>query len=510
MYHHKPLRDYQINAISNLRDSLRHHRRVCLQLPTGAGKTRIAAEIASLASDKGHGVMFLATRRELIHQAAIAFQKEGLSVGKVMAGERSNTHANIQICSMDTVHARVVRGSGKLVLPAAKLVIADEAHLFITRARQEVLSLWPGAALIGLTATPIRGDGRGLGQVFDDLVLGPSIRELTDQGHLVPVRYFAPSKPDLSKIRLDKDGDYQQKELTKRMNQPKLVGDIIDNWKRLASDRQTVVFCTSIAHSIAVCEAFCAAGIKAEHIDAETPNDHRAAILARVESGATQVVCNVFVMSYGLDIPSLSCAVIARPTKSLGLYMQSVGRILRPFPGKVDAMVIDHSGAVEENGFIDAFIPWSLDGDVKIKDAILKEQQAAKEPAQIECSVCHAVFVARHVCPSCGHEMVRAGKPLPVVQADLEEIKAPKMTAAEKRNATHDWPTKIAFIGGLKTLAAEQGKKDGWVAHKYREFYGCWPNDPRVKNAPMKPPTESALSWIKASRIRYAKSRAAA
>jgi superfamily II DNA or RNA helicase len=337
-------------------------------------------------------------------------------------------------------------------------------------------------------------------------VLGPSIRELTDLGFLVPVRYFAPSTPDLSKIRLDKDGDYQQKALDKRMNKPKLIGDIVDNWKRLASDRSTVVFCTSIAHSIAVCEAFCAAGVKAEHIDAETPNDHRAAILARVAKGETRVVCNVFVMSYGLDIPNLSCAVIARPTKSLGLYMQSVGRILRPAPGKEDAMVIDHAGAVAENGFIDAYIPWSLDGDVKIKDAILKEQQEAKAPAKIECSVCHAVFEARHVCPACGHEMVRAGKPLPVVQADLEEVKA---TAAEKRNRVDDWAMKSSFIGQLKDYAVSHGKAPGWVAHKYRERYAVWPNDPRLKAATPRPASESTLSWIKSGQIRFAKRMAA-
>lgn len=328
------LRPYQIEAIHDLRRVLGHGgRRVLLQLATGAGKTRIAAEIVRMAQGKRSKVLFLAPRRELIGQAAAAFSKQGIHPGIIMAGERMSRLQDVQVASFDTLHARAVRSS-RMQMPDADLVIVDEAHLSLAETRKDIIEHYADAVVIGLTATPARGDGRGLGEIYDQLVMGPSIRHLTEEGYLVPLKYYAPTEPDLAKLRLNKDGDYTETGLSKRMDTPKLVGDIVDNWLRIARSRLTVVFCVNRAHSRNVCQQFNAQGISAEHVDGETPNDERAAILDRVRAGKTQVLCNVFVASYGLDIPVLDCAVLARPTKNIALYLQMIGRVMRTSPGK--------------------------------------------------------------------------------------------------------------------------------------------------------------------------------
>lgn len=501
----QPMRDYQAKAVRDLRASLAvGTRSVLLQLATGAGKTRIAAEICRMAEAKRSKVLFLAPRRELIAQAAQAFSRQGLWPGVIMAGELPARSRDLQVASFDTLHARAIR-SDRMAMPEAQLVIVDEAHLSLADTRREIIEHYADACIIGLTATPARGDGRGLGAIYEDLILGPSIRHLTEAGHLVPLRYFAPTEPDLAALRLNRDGDYAETGLAKRMDTPQLVGDVVDNWQRIARDRATVVFCVNRAHSRNVRDRFLAAGVTAEHLDGETPTDERAAILARVRSGETQVLCNVFVASYGLDIPRLDCAVLARPTKNIALYLQTVGRVMRPCEGKVDALVIDHSGAVKENGFVDDFIPWSLDESERVKDRKDAKQKETAEPKEIQCPQCHAMFKAQRVCPSCGFHAIPEGKPIPTHEAALEEVQR----AAKKENREATWEEKRAFMAGLKAYAFEHGYKPGWAANKYRDRFGVYPNDARVKDVPPMQYDEPTRKWIKSQQIRYAKRRAA-
>lgn len=500
---HQPIRKYQQDAVDNIRRSLAGgNRRVLLQLATGSGKTRIASEIIRLATVKGKKVLFLAPRRELIYQAAEAFQRQGIYPGTIMAGEMPK-HANVQVASFDTLHARAIR-SNRILMPEADLVIVDEAHLSIADTKKGIIAHYENASIVGLTATPARGDGRGLGEIYDALVFGPSITELVEQGHLVPMRYFAPSAPDLAMLKLNKDGDYVEEGLGNAMDQAHLIGDIVDNWRRLARRRHTVVFCVNCSHSRHVRDAFLDAGITAEHVDGDTPSKERAQIFARVKSGETQVLTNVFVASYGLDIPRLDCAVLARPTKNIALYLQTVGRVMRPFEGKVDAIVIDHSGAVKENGFADDYVPWSLDAKEKVKDRKEAADIEKSKPKTMECTVCKTVFNGRRNCPSCGYEMIPGTQEIPVFQADLEEIERSK----KKENLKLTWDDKISFMSSLKGYAQQHGYNDGWMAHKYRDRFNVWPNDPRVKHAPVMACDESTRKWLTSQNIRYAKRRA--
>ena len=501
----KPLRDYQSAMIAGARASLAAgSKRIVVQAPTGSGKTRVIAELCRMATSKRKRVLVMAPRRELIYQIRDALAEHGVFAGVIMAGEAPAKLLDVQVASFDTLHARAIL-SARMAMPDADMVICDEAHLTISQTRKDIVDHYAGKTVIGFTATPARGDGRGLCELYEDLVIGPSVRLLTEQGHLVPLRYFAPSKPDLAGIKLGKDRDYNEKELGKRMDNAKLIGDIVDNWLRIAPLRRTVVFCVNVSHSKSVCAAFCKIGVVAEHLDGETPADERADILERVKNGSTQVLCNVFVASYGLDIPSLDCCVLARPTKNITLYLQTVGRVLRTFPGKIDAILIDHSGAIEENGFADDDVPWSLDGEESVKDRKKKAAEEARMPKEIECGKCHTVFKGRRDCPSCGNQVIGIGKPIPTHEATLVEISK----AAKSSNRVDTWEAKISFIGQVKTYARNHNKSEGWISHTYRDVYGVWPNDKRVKNAPAIPVDPATADWIKHRLIKFAKARAA-
>lgn len=499
-------RPYQSEAVDLLRQSIgQGKRKPILQLPTGSGKTMIASMIVRMALAKSNRVLFLAPRRELIFQASKAFSAEGIHNGVIMAGVRS-TDSRVQIASKDTINARVFN-AGWMDMPDADLVIVDEAHLSITDTYSKILDHYAGKVVIGLTATPARGDGKGLGAFYDDLIAPVSIKQLTDEGYLCPVRYFAPSEPDLRGVSVQ-GGDYVKTQLGEVMDKPELIGDIVHNWKRLASGKKTVVFCTTKAHGRHVCDEFIAAGVCAEHIDSDTPKEDRAAILERVESGETTVITNVFVMSYGIDIPSLEVAVLARPTKNIALYLQTVGRVLRTHPGKEYALIIDHSGAVLENGFVDDPLAWALDSSKTIKTEKQEQQERAGDPKEISCSDCGSIFKARRDCPVCGFEMVKPAEPIPVYEADLQEIERDQITQGNRANRTDTWEQKINFMGQLKAYAAAKSYSPGWVAHKYRDKYSVWPNDPRVKNALLINIGSEVTNWVKHQAIKRSKSKA--
>jgi DNA repair protein RadD len=458
------LRDYQQDSMDGLRASLRSgKRKPILVAPTGSGKTHIACAVIQGALDKELKVLFLAPRRELIYQAEQRMHDHGIAAGIIMAGEGRDPHLDVQVASFDTLHARGMR-SESMLMPSADVVIVDEAHLSIAKTRQEIIEHYSESIVIGMTATPARGDGRGMGEIYDDLVLTRTIGDLTEDGYLVPARYYAPSTPDLNKIKQTKS-DYQVKELGEVMDKPKLVGDIIDNWKRICPDRQTVIFCVTKSHARHVYESYLAAGITAGYLDSDTKLEERREILRDIQSGKIQVLVNIFVATFGWDCPPISCVILARPTKNISLYLQTVGRGLRSHDGKTDCIVIDHTGAVEQNGFVDEDIPWTLDGDIDIREAREKANQEKNEPKEITCKLCSTIFKARRDCPSCGFEMIPPGKPVPVHEAELKEISRKAPTKVDKQK----------FWTGCLFRASHRGLKIGAAAHMYRKEFGVWP-----------------------------------
>jgi len=489
------LRNYQLDAISNLRKSIQKgNRKIILHAPTGAGKTVIATKLVSLAREKGNKILFLANRRELISQAKDTMSMFGIQAGIIMAGEEPDFNSPIQIASMQTYVRRMDLDDLSLNpwFHDADLIIVDEAHGSVSPSYRKILDSYSGTTVsIGLTATPCRGDGRGLGEYYDDIVATTDIGELMTEGYLVHVRYFVPSTPDLEKIKTIA-GDYDKKELGKRMDQKKLVGNIVENWLKIAPNRQTIIFAVNIKHSLHIVDSFTNIGIKAEHVDAKTPTDERSAILKRLREGDTQIVSNVGILTEGFDFPAASCIVLARPTKSLGLYLQMAGRGLRTFERKKDMVLIDHGGCVENHGLLEWGREWSVNGKEK---AWKDKKKDGKNKRQSVCRVCTQVFSGLSKCPDCNTPLKSFGREIAIIESDLKEISPKKATVGDKR----------VFLGMLKYWVARQKNNNPKrINGSFRGRYGVWPHHSYKDVCPIEP-DNAFLSYMRHQAIKYAK-----
>lgn len=439
-------------------------RRILLVLATGGGKTSCAAELIRLTVARGHRALFIAHRRELITQAYQRLLDFGLpveDVGVIMASDpRRRPGAKVQVASIDTLRNRAK--------PCAELVIVDECHRSLSRSHREVSAHYPNAVHLGLTATPYRADGKGLGDAYDELVLVASPRELIAQGFLVEPRVFTvpPSAlPDLSAVRT-RAGDYDKRGLEDAVDQKSLVGNLVEHWRKHADGLRTVVFATSVAHSKHINARFREAGVASEHLDGETPTQERDAILARLDSGATRVVASVGTLTEGWDQPSVKCAILARPTKSTGLYLQMAGRILRPFEGQ-QAIILDHAGCVMEHGLPQDDRELSLEGSKK------KRIGAGGEAPAKTCPECFAVLpLSIRECPECGAI-------LSVAKDDIEE------TPEELVEVTVDDVRRLEWQR-LQALASLRGYSPGWAARRYRQRFGEPPPPVSVEAPPLR------------------------
>lgn len=490
------LRPYQLDALEQIDAVFRAgNQSPLLVLPTGSGKTIVAAELMRRAEQAGRSILFLAPRRELVHQASAKLSALGVRHGVLLAGaERlQDGYARIQIASIDTLAARFARG--RLTDLEADLVVVDEAHLSITQRKVALLDRWPSARRVGLTATPTRKDGRALGVIYDSLIEPVTVAGLTMAGYLVPARYFSLSEPDLARVQT-LAGDYNQGQLEAAVNRTELVGDIVQTWLARAGGRRTVVFCVSVAHSAALAGEFLRAGIVAEHVDGRTPTETRDQIFARFRSGETRVLTNCDVATYGFDLPELSCVVLARPTKSLMRYLQMLGRGLRPAEGKRDCLVLDHSGGVHLHGFATDDRSWTLEGH-KAMIEVSKREREKKETRQLDCPECHATFLTTRRCPECGYELEPVGRRVETLEGELIEVGGSLDESEVDR---------LQFYIELLGVAAERGWKPGAAFFKFREKFGEDP--PREwRRYPAARPSEETRRWVQSRVIAWAKSR---
>ena len=453
------LRDYQESAITKVRQAYRDgHRRILLVAPTGSGKTVIGTHILNATSEKHRRGMWVAPRREIVKQTSEKLGEFGCPHGILMAGHDRSIMPKVQVASIQTYHRR--KNKPKFQPPGGNVIVFDEAHLSLANSWQELAADYPGSMLLGLTATPCRGDGAGLGAFWEVMIEVTTVEQLMIEGWLVRPKFLAPAMPNLDGVHT-RAGDYVKEEVGERMDQKHLVGDIVDNWIKSAELRPTVVFASTVAHSRHIVEEFNAAGFRFLHLDGKTTKEERDTILSALEKGDINGVSNCQVLHEGWDQPAVSCMVDAQPTKSYGRHLQKVGRILRPATGKSDALVIDHAGNVYRHGFPEEAGGWTLDKTVKIQEA-RKEKRERSDQLQT-CRHCFAVFEG-HVCPACGAAMSAKARAVNVEEGRLIEVKKKK----PKIDKQAVW-LECLFQASFKNL------KVGAAAHMYRKRTGVWP-----------------------------------
>lgn len=475
---------------------------ILMVAPTGAGKTVIAGAIVKSYVENGKRVLFFSHRREITKQTSAKLHAVDIDHGIIQAGFPLRLHEPVQVASVQTLTARAIRGSA-IELPHADLVIIDEAHHTPAETYRKIVEKYPTARILGLSATPVRKDGRGLGDIFEAIIECPQVDELVRGKWLVPTKVYAPTERiDLSGIRTQA-GDYVENQLAERMDTQKLVGDIVTHWHRFGVHRQTVIFASGVAHSIHLRDEFRKAGIEAEHIDVDTPNDKRDEILKQLANGKTKLVTNAMVLTEGWDCPEVSCLVLARPTKSMGLYCQMCGRGLRPSAGKADLIVLDHAGAVFEHGFIDEPVLWTLD---KSRRAINPKHAARRDSyfnRLCDCPKCGALRTAGEACRSCGYLPQRGARDVEVIEGELAAVGRNRQAAANIYTDADKrfWHAALWHIANERARARAFNSR-GWVYHKYLERFGHKP--PWGNPAPV-PPSAEVRSWVRSRDIAYAK-----
>lgn len=390
------LYDYQKDAIRKVQSALLDSGSVVLQMPTGSGKTVTAAEIIRQESQKGP-VWVICHRREIIQQTSKALSALGIRHDVIAPkpeamslGFGYQPGAAVVVASIQTLRRRDIE-------QRPRLVVWDECHHVAAASWRRIREGLGCAKHLGLTATPERLDGKGLSDWFEKLVTGPATRELIDGGWLSEFRYFAPSDPDLTNAKL-MAGDYRKADIAKAMNMPVLIGDAIAEYQKNAAGKRALVFCASVDASKVLAERFNAAGIPALHVDGKTTSEERDAAVEALADGDIKVLSNVEVFTEGFDLPAIDAVILMRPTKSLSLFLQMIGRGLRTSDGKDEALIFDHAGLWLDHDWFDLPIEWKLDGGAHGR------RRAARKHGPRRCPECKEVRLEREPVCGCGYE----------------------------------------------------------------------------------------------------------
>jgi DNA repair protein RadD len=407
------LRDYQESAVARLRTSVMQHKRSILVATTGAGKTRMALRIIQGAVLNGKVIWFVVHRRELCNQTSRAFWEAKLEHGMIMSG-RVQSNMQAQVGTILTAANRV-----ETIKRKPDIIIIDEAHRSVSSSYMRLLDACPDAIVIGLTATPQRTDGRGLGEIYNDLVEVEPMRWLMDNGFLCDYKLIAPpSSLDMSGVKT-KMGDYDIAETEKAIDRPSITGDAIKVYRQYVDGKRCMVFCVTIKHSQHVCDQYNAAGIPAEHIDGTHSDAEREGALSRFRSGQTLILTTVQLAIEGLDIPAVEAVQLLRPTKSVIVYLQIIGRGLRPEPGKTHLYILDQVRNWEFHGLPDDEREWSLDSSKKRA----KKKEDEPDIKVKQCGHCWAVFKpGPDKCPNCGAPVVNAPRMIEQIEGEVVEI----------------------------------------------------------------------------------------
>lgn len=447
---------FQEVALEQLRERLKAGvRRLLLQSSTGSGKTVMAALMLDTAAHRGYRSWFLNHRREIIKQSVdtLLFAAPHLDLGIVSPMHRMRRDAQTQVCMIQTLARR------HHLLPSPNLIVVDECHHVPAKSWADLMLKFPDAVIIGLTATPERLDGTGLNLYFDDLVCGPSTEWLITNGYLCDYKLFAPppaKKVDLSKVHVTA-GDLNKAETARALDEADIVGDAVALYKQHADGKRNVLFSYSIESSIHLAGLFNAAGIPAAHLGSDVNDDYRNAIVEDFRAGRIRVLTNVEIVTEGFDLPAIECVQMLRPTRSLALYLQMVGRALRTMEGKPHAIIIDQVGNCEEHGLPDKDRVWTLEG--------MKRKRGANDECPVkQCPRCFAMIkLAASSCKWCGFVWQVHGRDLETVAGELVEVDVQAQRAQRKAEEAA-----CNTMEEMMTLGITRGytNPESWARHK--------------------------------------------
>ena len=451
------LRPYQQKIIDDLRAAMMGgHRAVCVQMPTGAGKTRTAAQMVKTAHAKGKTVYWCCHRTELVEQASQTFIEYEIPHSLIVAGQEMDESKTVHVCSIQTLVRRLHK------IPRPDFLIFDEAHHLPSKTWAEVYKTYPKAFVVGLTATPKRLDGKGLGEFFTAMVQGPSIRSLIEAGYLSRYRYFA-KKIDLKGVKRSM-GDFNKAALAEAMGDSKITGDLITEYNEHCPGSRMLTFCPTVKFAERVAKEFNDAGIPAAMVDGGTEKTLRSMVIENFRKGDIKVLVNVELFCEGLDVPNIEAIGILRPTESLSLHLQILGRGLRAFAGKESAVILDHSSNCFRHGLPDDDRTWTLEMD--------EERGPKKEtvPSLKTCQSCFAAFQpAARRCPFCGSEAVKQERIIRTEKGRLEEVRREEKAAKEKeRREKARERGKIKNYADAVAFGEKRGYKPEWSRHYAR------------------------------------------
>lgn len=492
----------QQRALDMLRRDWKQYNSFMVYSPTGSGKTGLSAFITDGFVSRGMRVLMTCPYTVLVTQTAKRFIQYGLPEDEISYVWRDHPNYDperkIQIASADTLIRRDFPEN-------IDLLIVDEAHLRRKKMLEVIkyLTTETHVKVIGLSGTPF---APFLGKYYQRLIKPTTIKELMDTGVLCGYEFFAPTKPDLSGVKVTRSdefgSDYKEDEVAEIMCGADLVGDIVSNWLSHGEDRPTVAFCVNVNHANYVTLQFNKAGVNAEVMTAQTPHDERQMMIHRFEQGATKIIVSVGTLIAGFD-SDVRCIIYARPTKSEIRWLQIIGRGLRTAKGKDKCLVFDHSGSVHRLGYPDSIeydtLPSKSDG---MKTIVSERENEKREKLPKECSQCHYMKPAGvYQCPKCGH------KPLAGEDVDTDASRGLKQISGKKKVVTkqqkQSWWSQIKFY---QRQRAAQGKpvSDGWCAHTFKDKFGTWPNG--LQDYPMEI-TPEVNNYIKWKQIAFAKGR---
>lgn len=488
------LRPYQSQQVVELRQGITQGQLVqMLMSPTGSGKTEVAKSIIISSQEKRRKTWFIVDSVKLLDQTLVRFHADGLYAGAIQADHPCTDYSKtLQVATVQSLRSRL---DYMLNNHKPDLVLIDEAHA-VFQVHLELIQ-WcrrNKVPVIGLSATPWR---RGLGRIFDRLICTVTTADLTDMGFLVPTTCYAPSVPSLKGVKTKANGDWIEDELAQAMGDAKIMGDVVSHWRELGENRKTMVFACNVLHSKTLAERFCQAGVKAAHIDGYMDSQEAEAIFRMYKDGEIRVLVSVAMLIKGVDDPATSCIVIARPTKSLMLHYQMLGRGLRlsPDTGKKDCIIIDHSGNLLLNGMPTDEVPRVMDTGEGERVDRKPPDKGDQEKKTKPCPKCKFLYSGL-LCPKCGHEIV-----LP----DGVAVASGKLLKLEDRRKVLGDTSKKSIFAELLGYAKDKGKKEGWAQYAYQAFMKELPDRSWIGSVESKTPSDEISQWVKGYNVRRAK-----